>query len=30
MNQWSARWSIFIELLVETAKIAYYWARGWV
>jgi uncharacterized SAM-binding protein YcdF (DUF218 family) len=30
MNQWSARWSIFIELLVESAKIAYYWARGWV
>ena len=30
MNQWSARWSIFVELLVESAKIAYYWARGWV
>jgi len=30
MNQWSARWPIFIELLVESAKIAYYWARGWV
>jgi len=30
MNQWSARWSVFIELLVESAKIAYYWARGWV
>ncbi len=30
MNQWSARWSIFIELLVESAKIIYYWARGWV
>ena len=30
MNQWTARWSVFIELLVESAKIAYYWARGWI
>ena len=30
MNQWSARWSIFIELLLESAKIGYYWARGWI
>ncbi len=30
MNQWSSRWSIFIELLVESAKIVYYWGRGWI
>jgi uncharacterized SAM-binding protein YcdF (DUF218 family) len=30
MNQWSMRWSIFIELLLETTKIVYYWARGWI
>ena len=30
LNQRSARWSIFAELLVESAKIVYYPARGWV
>ena len=30
INQWSTRWSIFIELLVESTKIVYYWARGWI
>jgi len=30
MNQWSARWPIFFELLLESTKIVYYWARGWI
>ncbi|MEO8048980.1 MAG: YdcF family protein [Acidobacteriota bacterium] len=30
MNQWSDRWPIFVELVVESVKIAYYRARGWV
>jgi len=24
------RWGIFGELLIETAKIGYYWTRGWI
>jgi uncharacterized SAM-binding protein YcdF (DUF218 family) len=24
------RWGIFWELLIETAKIGYYWTRGWI
>ncbi len=30
MNQWSARWPVFLELVVESGKIAYYEARGWI
>jgi uncharacterized SAM-binding protein YcdF (DUF218 family) len=26
----SQRWSVFLELCGESAKIAYYWARGWL
>jgi uncharacterized SAM-binding protein YcdF (DUF218 family) len=29
-NDWRRRWTIFLELLEETGKIAYYWARGWI
>jgi uncharacterized SAM-binding protein YcdF (DUF218 family) len=28
--QWLARWPAFLDLLDETAKIAYYRARGWI
>lgn len=24
------RWAAFIDLLVETTKIAYYWSKGWI
>lgn len=27
---WLQRWTVFLELLVETAKIGYYWSRGWI
>jgi uncharacterized SAM-binding protein YcdF (DUF218 family) len=27
---WWNRWSAFIDLLVESTKIGYYWARGWI
>jgi uncharacterized SAM-binding protein YcdF (DUF218 family) len=30
ITQWTARWQVFLDLLVETAKIGYYRARGWV
>jgi uncharacterized SAM-binding protein YcdF (DUF218 family) len=29
-NQWQSRWGIFQGLCVETTKIVYYWARGWI
>ena len=29
-NDWRRRWTIFLELLEETGKIAYYRARGWI
>lgn len=29
-SQWYLRWPVFIDLVVETAKIAYYFARGWL
>jgi uncharacterized SAM-binding protein YcdF (DUF218 family) len=28
--RWTGRWSAFLELCVETGKIAYYYARGWI
>jgi uncharacterized SAM-binding protein YcdF (DUF218 family) len=30
ITQWSARWPVFLDLLVETSKIGYYWVRGWI
>ncbi len=29
-NDWRSRWQVTLDLGVETAKIAYYWARGWI
>jgi uncharacterized SAM-binding protein YcdF (DUF218 family) len=29
-GRWLSRWSCFIDVLEETAKIAYYKARGWI
>ncbi len=28
--RWQTRWPMFIGLVVETGKIGYYWARGWI
>jgi uncharacterized SAM-binding protein YcdF (DUF218 family) len=30
ITQWTSRWPVFLDLLVETGKITYYWARGWI
>lgn len=27
---WRGRWPAFLDLTVETCKIGYYWARGWI
>jgi uncharacterized SAM-binding protein YcdF (DUF218 family) len=27
---WYRRWDVFLTLSVESSKIAYYWARGWI
>lgn len=29
-NCWLCRWQIFITLMTESSKIAYYYARGWI
>ncbi len=29
-SRWRGRWSAFLEVVVETVKIAYYYARGWI
>ncbi|MGH9452793.1 MAG: YdcF family protein [Terriglobia bacterium] len=29
-HSWNLRWPAFQDLLVETVKIAYYYARGWI
>lgn len=29
-NSIQERWGIFLELTLETAKIGYYWAHGWI
>jgi len=29
-GRWWSRWSCFLDLLEETIKIGYYWARGWI
>ncbi len=28
--RWSNRWQVFVDEMVETAKIGYYFARGWI
>jgi uncharacterized SAM-binding protein YcdF (DUF218 family) len=30
INQLSSRWAVFCELVRETVKIGYYYARGWI
>jgi hypothetical protein len=27
---WNRRWDAFQELVIETAKIGYYYLRGWI
>lgn len=29
-GNWRLRWNAFLDLLSESAKIGYYWARGWI
>jgi uncharacterized SAM-binding protein YcdF (DUF218 family) len=29
-TRWYRRWTAFVDLSVETAKVAYYWWRGWL
>jgi uncharacterized SAM-binding protein YcdF (DUF218 family) len=29
ITQWTGRWPVFLDLIVETSKIGYYWVRGW-
>jgi uncharacterized SAM-binding protein YcdF (DUF218 family) len=29
-GRWYGRWPAFLDLLVETCKIGYYWVRGWI
>gem|GEM_PF-818821 len=29
-RSWQARWPVFLDLSVETVKIAYYYGRGWI
>jgi uncharacterized SAM-binding protein YcdF (DUF218 family) len=29
-GSWRTRWGAFLELIGETVKIGYYWARGWI
>jgi uncharacterized SAM-binding protein YcdF (DUF218 family) len=29
-NGWTSRWSAFTDLIIETAKIGYYWKQGWI
>lgn len=30
VNSWRGRWPAFLDLVQETAKIGYYYARGWI
>jgi uncharacterized SAM-binding protein YcdF (DUF218 family) len=30
MNDWRLRWDVFVDLVQESGKIGYYWARGWI
>lgn len=29
-GSWNLRWDVFQDLVIETTKITYYWARGWI
>ena len=29
-SRWSGRWPAFLDLVMETVKIGYYYARGWI
>ena len=29
-TRWIGRWAAFLDLMTETAKIIYYFARGWI
>jgi uncharacterized SAM-binding protein YcdF (DUF218 family) len=29
-TRWAGRWPAFVDLVGETTKIGYYWARGWI
>ena len=29
-NYWMDRWPVTLEMFAETAKIAWYWIRGWI
>jgi len=29
-HSWNLRWQAFQDLLLETVKIVYYYARGWI
>jgi uncharacterized SAM-binding protein YcdF (DUF218 family) len=30
VQRWDRRWGVFVGLVLETGKVAYYWARGWI
>src|SRR5258706_50058 len=30
IDSWQTRWSVFVNLCAETAKIGYYFVRGWI
>jgi uncharacterized SAM-binding protein YcdF (DUF218 family) len=30
VSSWRGRWPAFLDLVLETTKIVYYWTRGWV
>lgn len=29
-SRWQGRWTAFLDVALESAKIAYYWLRGWI
>ena len=29
-SEWTGRWPAFLDLVEETLKIGYYYARGWI
>jgi uncharacterized SAM-binding protein YcdF (DUF218 family) len=30
VQRWERRWPVFLGLVLETGKVGYYWARGWI
>src|ERR1700736_3442878 len=30
VQRWERRWGVFLGLVLETGKVGYYWARGWI